>query len=107
MRPIPVVMVVCLSACGLAQGVVVLGGGSGTSGINGISSINGTGQIVDGGRGPARGPLGVGSLRTTLRIDPPSGSPPRGLTTSYRGRSSPGQSYFTRTVMDSVHHEYC
>ena len=40
-----------------------------------------------------------------LRIDPPSGSPPRGLSTSYRGRSSPGKSYFTRTVMDSVHHQ--
>jgi hypothetical protein len=106
MRPISVVMAVCLSACGLAQGVVVLGGGSGTSSINGVSSINGTGQILDGARGPARGPVGVGSLQTTLRIDPPSGSLPRGLTTTYRGRSSPGKSYFTRTVMDSVNHEY-
>jgi hypothetical protein len=106
MKPISVALLVCLSACALAQGVFVSGGSSGSGSFrNGVSSINGTGQIGDPGHGPARSPVGVGSLQTTLRIDPPSGSPPRGLTTSYRGRSSPGTSYFTRTVMDSVHHE--
>jgi hypothetical protein len=106
MRPIGVAMAFCLSAYGLAQGVFVSGGG-GSSSSNGFSSMNGSGPIVGGGgRGPARGPLGVGSLQMTLRVNPPSGSPPRGLTSSYRGRSSPGKSYFTRSVMDSVNHEY-
>jgi hypothetical protein len=74
-------MAFCLSACGLAQGVFVSGGG-------GSSSGNG------------------GSLQMTLRVNPPSGSPSRGLTSYYHGRSSPGKSYFTRSVMDSVNHEF-
>jgi hypothetical protein len=106
MRPIGVVMAFWLSAYGLAQGVSV-SGSSGSSGGNGVSTINGSGTIVGGGgRGPARGPLGVGSLQMTLRVNPPSGSPPRGLTFSYHGRSTSGKSYFTRSVMDSVHHEF-
>jgi hypothetical protein len=106
MRPIGVAMAFCLSACALAQGVFVAGSGGSSSG-NGVSSINGSGPIIGGGgRGPARGPVSVGSLQMTLRVNPPSGSAPRGLTSTYHGRSSSGKSYFTRSVMDSVNHEY-
>jgi len=41
----------------------------------------------------------------TLRVNPPSNSAPRGLTSAYHGRSSYGKSYFTRSVVDSVNHE--
>jgi hypothetical protein len=106
MRPIGVAMAFCLAAHGLAQGVFVSGSGGSSSG-NGVSTINGSGAIVGGGGlGPARGPVGVGSLQMTLRVSPPSGWALRGLTSSYRGRSGPGKSYFTRSVMDSVNHEY-
>ena len=106
MRPIVVAIAFCLSAYGLAQEVFVLGGGGSSSG-NGVSSIYGSGSIAGGGgRGPARNPVGVGSLQMTLRVNPPSGSPPRGLTSSHHGRSRPGKSYFTRSVMDSANHEY-
>ena len=104
MRSIGVAMVFCLSAHGLAQGVFV-SGSAGSGGGNGVSSMNGTGAIVVGGRGPARGPLVIGSLQMSLRVNPPSGLPTRGLTSSYHGRGSPGKSYFTRSVMDSVNHE--
>jgi hypothetical protein len=106
MRPIGVVMAFCLSAYRLAQGVFVSGSGGSFSG-NGVSSISGSGPIIaGGGPGLARGPVGVGNLQINLRVDPPSGLPPRGLTFNFRGRSSPGKSYFTRSVMDSLNHEY-
>jgi hypothetical protein len=105
MRPIGVAMAFCLSAYGLAQGLSV-SGSAGSSGGNGFSTMSGSGSILGGGRSPARGPTGVGSLQMTLRVDPPSGTAPRGLSTSYHGRSSPGKSYFMRTVMDGVNHEY-
>ncbi len=106
MRPVGVAMAFCLSAYGQAQGVFVSGSG-GASGGYGVGSVNVSGAIVvGGGRGPARGPVGIGSLQMALRVNPPSGLPRAGLTSSYQGRSSPGKSYFTRSVMDSVNHEY-
>jgi hypothetical protein len=45
-------------------------------------------------------------LQLNLRTDPPTGSASPNLSTSYHGRSSPGKSYFTRTVMDNLNHEY-
>jgi hypothetical protein len=42
----------------------------------------------------------------TLHLDPPSGSAPEDINTVYHGRSSPGKSYFTRTVMDRAKHEF-
>jgi len=106
MRAIGVVtMAACLPMCGLAQGVT-MSGGSGTSYGNGISTIQGNGAIVAASRGPAPGPAGIGSLQPNLRIDPPTGAPPQGLTCDYHGRGIVGKSYFTRIVMDSVKHEY-
>jgi hypothetical protein len=99
-------MAFCLSAHCLAQGVFVSGSGGGTSG-NGVSTMNGSGMIVGGGgRGPARGPVGVGGLQMTLHMNPSSGSLSTGLTSNYHGRSTAGKSYFTRSIMDSVNHEY-
>jgi hypothetical protein len=102
-RPIGVAMVFCLSAYGLAQGLS--GSASSSSSGNGVVTIGGSGPIIGGGRGPARGPLGLGSFQITMRVDPPSGSSPQGLSTSYHGRASPGKSYFKRTVEDGVNHE--
>ncbi len=48
----------------------------------------------------------VGNLQTNLRVDPPTGAPPQGLTFDFHGRSIVGKTYFTRTLMDSVNHEY-
>jgi hypothetical protein len=106
MRAIHVVtMAACLPICGLAQGVSISGGtGSGYS--NGISTIHGNGTIVGASRAPVRGPIGLGSLQTNLRVDPPTGAPPQGLTCDYHGRGIVGTTYFTRTVMDNVNHEY-
>ena len=101
-----VTMAACLPMCGLAQRVTMSGSSGSSSSGNGTSTINGYGPIVGGGRSPARGPTGVGSLQTNLRVDPPTGAPPQGLTCDYHGRSIVGKSYFTRIVMDSVKHEY-
>ena len=107
MRAIAVAaMVACLPICALAQGVNIGGGGGGSSYSNGIGTIHGHGTIVGAGRGASGTPPSIGSLQTNLRVDPPTGAPPQGLTCDYHGRSIVGKSYFTRVVMDSVNHEY-
>ena len=107
MRAIGVVtMAVCLPICGLAQGVRIAGGGGTSYNGNGIGTIQGNGTIVGVVRGASRGPNSVGSLQTNLRADPPTGAPPQGLSFDYHGRSIVGKTYFTRTVMDSVNHQY-
>jgi hypothetical protein len=106
MRAIHVLMALCLPVCGLAQGVTVSGSFSASNGGGG-STISGSGQIIGGGMGAVLGgrQIGTGSLQVNLRTDP---QPLNflGLTTSYHGRSNSGISYFNRTVMDSLKHEY-
>jgi hypothetical protein len=107
MRAIAVAaMVACLPICALAQGVNIGGGGGGSSYSNGIGTIHGNGTIVGAGRGASGNPPSIGSLQTNLRLDPPTGAPPQGLTFDFHGRSIVGKTYFTRTLMDSVTHEY-
>jgi hypothetical protein len=106
MRAICIFVALCLPVCGLAQGVMFYGSAGASSG-GGTSTISGSGRIAGAafGASPGARPLGTGNLQVDLRADPP---PLRraGLTTSYRGRSVSGTSYFTRTIMDSVKHEY-
>ena len=101
-----VTMAACLPICGLAQGLSIVGGGGSSYSGSGIGTIHGNGTLAGAGRGPARAPTSVGSLQTNLRVDPPTGTPPQGLNFDYHGRSIAGKTYFTRTVMDSVNHEY-
>jgi hypothetical protein len=95
MRTICVVLALFLPACGLAQGISILCGG----GTSGGDQISGQGCL------PGR-PLEIGSFQITLRTDPPSASFPPSLTYSYRGLRSAGESYFSRTLMDSANHVY-
>ena len=106
MRAIYILVALSLTASGFAQGVTVSGGFGASSG-RGTSTINGSGAISGPGVGgiPGGSPIGTGSLQVNLRADP---QPFRrvGLTTSYRGRSVAGTSYFTRTILDSANLEY-
>jgi hypothetical protein len=99
MRAICIFVVLCLPVCGLAQGS--------SSSSGGYSTIGGSGAITGTGLGPLPGGrlVGTGNLQASLRADL---QPLRrgSLTTSYRGHSISGTSYFTRTVMDSLKHEY-
>jgi hypothetical protein len=106
MRAIHVFVALSLTGCGFAQGVTVFGGFSAGSGPGG-GTISGSGQIRSGGSGGvlAGRPIGTGSLQVNLRSEPQPFLR-AGITTSYRGSSLSGTSYFTRTVMDSVTHEY-
>jgi hypothetical protein len=102
MRAIHPVITLCLPAFGLAQGIGVpcASGMSGTYGRgNGFSEIHGQGCI------PGRA-VEIGGLQVNLRTDPPSAALSRSLSSSYRGRGSPGESYFGRTVIDGVNHVY-
>lgn len=107
MRAICIFVALCLPACGLAQGVIFSGSSGSSSGGGGYSTIGGSGAITGTGLGPLPGGrlVGTGNLQASLRADL---QPLRrgSLTTSYRGHSISGTSYFTRTVMDSLKHEY-
>lgn len=100
-----VTMAACLPICGLAQGLNMISGG-GSNYSNGMGTIQGNGTILGVGRGAPGGPPSVGSLQTNLRLDPPTGAPPQGVTFGFHGRSVVGKTYFTRTLMDNVNHEY-
>jgi hypothetical protein len=102
MRRICMVMAVCLPACGLAQGLFVGGNGGFTSFSSGGNSSSMSGSGLTFGR-----PLAIGSLQVNLRADPSSTAAAlRGLTSSYHGRSSSGESYFSRVLMDASNHVY-
>jgi len=92
----------CLPACGLAQGVISLGGStSSTSSFssNGSMNVNGSDRFV--GRSAA-----VGNVSVTLRYAPPIPALPANLNSSYRGRSSSGISFFDRVITDTSKHSY-
>lgn len=106
MRVIGALAALCLPVCGLAQGISVAGGTGSSFNGNGVGSISGSGALVPRFGPAAERPVGIGSLQVSLRGHPPSGTSPLGLTSLYRGRSSPGETYFTRTVMDSANRQY-
>ncbi len=105
MRAIFVYLALSLAPFGFAQ--VIVGGVSGSSTSGGISTISGSGAIAVAGVGVLNGgrPVGTGSLQVNLRGDPQSFRR-AGLSTSYRGRSVHGTSYFTRTILDNFSREY-
>ena len=107
MRAISLFMALSLAECGFAQGVTV-SGGFGLSSGGGVSRIDGSGAIMGGGAGALVGgrQVGTGSLQVTLRSDGKPFAYSTSLTTSFRGSSTAGLSYFTRTVMDGAKHEY-
>jgi hypothetical protein len=97
------VMTLGLPACGLAQWIFPGGGGGFTSpgvGVGSSSKIGGGGPAVNGR------PVGIGNLRANFRTDPPLAAFPRGLNFSYRGRSSSGESDFSRALIDTSNHVY-
>jgi hypothetical protein len=99
MRAICFVVALCLPACGSAQGIIISGGGSSFSSSGASSSMSGSGAI------PGR-PVGIGNLQVTFRTDPPSTMPQRRFNSSYRGRNSPGESFFSRAFTDASNHVY-
>src|SRR5215471_253383 len=111
MRAICVFAALVLPAFSFAQGVIFAGGGGSSSsgGPNGIvTSTNGSGSIRFGSMTPfGQGQnAGTGNITATLHADAPSALSRDTYITSYRGRSSGSISYFTRTVIDTVKHEY-
>jgi hypothetical protein len=94
----------CLRMVAMAQGLTV--SGSGDFSGNGTSSVSGFGQIVPKFAPVPERPVEVGSLQLNLRANPSSSTPPAGLMSLYRGRARGGRTYFSRTVLDGVHHEY-
>jgi hypothetical protein len=97
----------CLAVSAQAQGLFFTSGGGTSSSSDGTTTtINGSGSIMStrAGSGPMR-EIGIGSLQMSLRAGASYAAPP-GLTSSYSGRSSPGSSYFTRSIVDSLNQEF-